>query len=816
MSDSTENTNNLDSYGVWVKRPPQDAADTTENAADEVPISSDDSSIDEPVISEDLTEFSIPDDNSALTDDELSDITNDFSEESNATDLPDGEFSADDFLDAADNNSSAESAKPAENESSEMPDFPDGSEIPADDFLSGSDDSVLTESGDGEISLDDFMDGGFTDPNPGAAPSSDSITDEISLDDFFDTDSSSKAKEDDVSNDEPLDIDLSFTESPENEVPVEEVSAEDDDSSIDTQEDDMFDNIEAEKEAKAPETKNFDKEAFENSTEELSLDDFGVGENSDDATAVAAAAAVNSAAESEEVDLSDFGVDSNAGETPVKQDVKAAKKNEQVDYDLAITDDDTVEKAPDIEEVETHSSDSNTTKVDSSVLDMIMKELSGLKNEISSLKGEFETLKNQENSAPAKTIEEEPVVSEENIQEEESVIENPEDKIEEPETFIADEQEEEKSEDNETAFEPEEEIPEEKPAEENTGFFDGNDSDETIALSGDELSNIMNTADFTETESEPENEDDIEIPEELPPEYATSEEENTEEVISEDSTDTAEENTENTAESENIADESPLGNIEETPILEEEPDSGLSMDLNDENLEEPNLEAVSEQLNEENSLIPKADELAEEDKPLDEILLDDSDNDFEDSVSAANAEEQLEEPVPLEDSEPEEETEVENAEQAETETQSEETETSEENSENEENNKKIEDDIFNDYFAAEPTVSEAISDESIDYLKDDETDKNDIEANENDEEIAPVEEEIPEENATEENSVEESKTEDSDNNEQLPEDLKNDVKSVLLYMDQLLENLPEDKIMEFAKSEQFSTYKKLFSELGLS
>ena len=47
-------------------------------------------------------------------------------------------------------------------------------------------------------------------------------------------------------------------------------------------------------------------------------------------------------------------------------------------------------------------------------------------------------------------------------------------------------------------------------------------------------------------------------------------------------------------------------------------------------------------------------------------------------------------------------------------------------------------------------------------------------------------------------------------------DLRSEIKSVLLYMDQLLENLPEDKIMEFAKSEEFTTYKKLFSELGLS
>jgi hypothetical protein len=34
-------------------------------------------------------------------------------------------------------------------------------------------------------------------------------------------------------------------------------------------------------------------------------------------------------------------------------------------------------------------------------------------------------------------------------------------------------------------------------------------------------------------------------------------------------------------------------------------------------------------------------------------------------------------------------------------------------------------------------------------------------------------------------------------------------------MDQLLESLPEDKIEEFAKSEYYETYKKLFEELGL-
>ena len=45
--------------------------------------------------------------------------------------------------------------------------------------------------------------------------------------------------------------------------------------------------------------------------------------------------------------------------------------------------------------------------------------------------------------------------------------------------------------------------------------------------------------------------------------------------------------------------------------------------------------------------------------------------------------------------------------------------------------------------------------------------------------------------------------------------LKKDIKGVLAYMDQLLESLPEEKIEEFAKSEHFDTYRKIFKELGL-
>ena len=56
---------------------------------------------------------------------------------------------------------------------------------------------------------------------------------------------------------------------------------------------------------------------------------------------------------------------------------------------------------------------------------------------------------------------------------------------------------------------------------------------------------------------------------------------------------------------------------------------------------------------------------------------------------------------------------------------------------------------------------------------------------------------------------------ESNNREVLPANLRQEVKTVLSYMDQLLESLPESKIEEFARSEYFDTYKKLFEDLGL-
>lgn len=846
MSDSTEDLKNIDSYGVWVKRPPQDAEGITETAA-EPAVNAEEVSIEEPVIPEDLSFDTLNDNDSTLSDEEVSKLkTDDNADDFFKDELPDFSTSG--------TEKSAEPEKKDSNDSGEsevsLDDFigADGFEDPNKAFEPKTEDAPKSEIPekkaaepaknepadaasfeDGELSLDDFMDGGFSDSGA-SAPAGTSGSDEISLDDFFDTDTSTQ-KEDDVSNDEPLDIDLSFTENPDDKVPTEEtdISTDDEDSST-FAEDDMFDNISAEQPAEN-ETKTTEQNS-DTPTEEVSLDDFGIDENSDDASAVAAGASVNSQAESEEVDLSDFGIDSDAGETPVKQDVHASKKK-VVDYDIAITDDDSVKEAPKAEEVitsepktEAPAEDKNSVKVDSSMLDMIMQELSGLKNQINSLRDEFQTIKESKNE----------------IHPEAKATEQPEAVPEIPEA----------------------EIPSGNSEQENTGFFDGNDNDETIALSGDELSNIMNTADISESGEEISDQDNIETPEELAEEQAanpeaeettepteskdepetilpventeTAQEENVEipdaeEIAPETEIPATEENTEihPAAEEKNetpedFNEESPFGTMEETNSLEEEPDSGLSMNSDEEKLEEPNLDEINMKNMEEEISIPKVDELADDvEKPLDDILVESSSSDLINSVDeketlAPEMPEKTEEKI--EDAESVEPEEAKNTEEP-------------DSTPSDEENK-----IYEDFIAEDPKVSESISAENIDYLNEDKTNSDEEKTEEAEpadvataEEIPEIEPEVaaeseepelaetvkPEElTSPAENTAETETSEPNHDTKQLPEDLKNDVKSVLLYMDQLLENLPEDKIMEFAKSEQFTTYKKLFSELGLA
>ncbi|MGL4972639.1 MAG: hypothetical protein ACRC6H_05805 [Culicoidibacterales bacterium] len=48
-----------------------------------------------------------------------------------------------------------------------------------------------------------------------------------------------------------------------------------------------------------------------------------------------------------------------------------------------------------------------------------------------------------------------------------------------------------------------------------------------------------------------------------------------------------------------------------------------------------------------------------------------------------------------------------------------------------------------------------------------------------------------------------------------PTDLYEDIKDVIIYMDKILENLPENQVKKFTKSKHFETYKNIFLELDL-
>ena len=956
MSDSTDTTKELDNYGVWVKTPPKDASQTSEGSDfqldTDLPDFSDldmntsasatDASA-EPSISEDFNFDSLPED-SVVNETPVS-----VTEEPDFSDITDSGTSEEDSVksDLSDDVTSFEEVSFDSNENSSE----SSEELSIDDFMS---DSSESSGGEEEISLDDFMDGDFTDPNPGATPAPSPVSSmedgEISLDDFFDDDTTiSKEKEDDVANDEALDIDLSFTDE---EVPtveeseiIDETPAEDENStentefSETTEFDDMFSSL-GESEAKTTSEET-----------EISMDEFGISDS--------APTESNSGSSSEEIDLSDFGIDSDAEETAVHQDVQAAKKNLVVDYDLSISDEDET-KEMQISSTVPEKSESavavpeNSSIVSNSILEQIMSELSGLKNEINNLKTDFETLKN------CKVAEHTSGITETEVPEvnEEATVEIPESIEESPEAFaeIPETIEETPEIIEEAAVEIPESIEEtpveitendtaspdsmeeiqipvpEKNEDSSNGFFGTDDEDETIALSGDELNNIMITADFAETEETVENNeavydadtetesvtepasesekteenpfdfpitdnletesagtsDSFELPSEESEETVSenfseidtsfdnleSPEENIviDETISEpvledisindsaeepstdditlpeeselndasieiksDETEPTDEN--NSAIDTTFTDDNPFGAINETAmnIPVEESDSGLSIEENSENLAEPDFDSLENQEIETEITIPKVDEISENENPSapeDDILVESSNDDFMDSVAESEmviTQSEATEPA-CEDIDVEENIDV-VEEIPDTVDISSEIETTELSAEEVSNVEPFNDSIdnFDSMLDSEKDISEQLSDENVDYLKSDEniieSDMENMSSAINESETlsesmisnidATMEDPFPPiESVIDHDERVEKQEAPSDT--LISIDLKNDIKSVLLYMDQLLENLPEEKIMEFAKSEQFGTYKRLFNELGLS
>ena len=893
MSD-IDNTNELDSYGVWVKQPGKEnnveELDSTDvfDLPDFPETSLDTDDLDDFLKNEDIPASEDTFEEAPAEISEFEDIMSDFEVEEPAPEVqPESDvtesFDIDDFT----------------QEEAPVETFEEAFEVTEE---SSHDDFQLPEE-DGEISLDEFMDGDFSDESVAAGnngfseeelalQNNKSSTEEVSfedgelsLDDFLDGGEFTMApeevepKKEEIIEEKPLEMDISF------------------DAEADTVE--TEDNVELDLNSLSEE---------ESSSEE--------GEES---------RSTDISGETEEIDLSDFGIDSDADETPINQDVDASKAKEVVvDYDLQVGDENTT-TAPVVNEIKETASEEpapapqaaavpeGSEVVSSDLLRQIIADLSGLKNEINTLKTNLETMK----SAPAPQADE-PVIEETPVFEDTVVEETP--VIEEEEPVI-----------EETAVSEDDlnfEI--ESSTEEAAGFFGDDDGDDTIALSGNELDNIMSSVEFTEAEAEnisnevteaapeefvveeeaPVIEEEAPVIEEETPvieetteieEAPSIQEDNTEiPVISEDISDafvsklsddeiefpedvTVEESAEVEDEGldiiENTAEESSgffgdddgddtialsgneLDNILNTADFTEENaeeeinDAGIDFSPADEEenfeindtLEEPDLDSIS--------IIEEEDELPEEISipKTDDILVESSNTDFMDSVKDSTednvndfddfmTEEKpseitddtidfLSEEIPEDIMEETDEMEVSAVEEPEFEEVTEETPVAEENVEEEtpvfEEEPVIQIEENEEPVLEETAVEEPVLEEddfgNVDSIFDSEVPVEEpVETQEFEE---SVETPVAEEPVVEEpvsapvepvSAPAEPAPEPTPAPEQNNTTLQNDIKSVLLYMDQLLENLPEEKIVEFAKSEEFVTYKKLFSELGLA
>ena len=855
MSDSTENTNELDSYGVWVKNSKQEEPADDLNFTDslDLPDFEESTDLDEADFSDmfkedDTLNLDSSADDTTLTDDELLNITNGDGIEIAEEPFTEQEESLDDIsFDSLEENSVSDadlSDFVTEEPASESPDdmselnIPEVSiedpsetdEAPAeettlDDFSFdeitdpaantepetteeevteefGMTDSLSEEvsvedfgvdeasdDSEQEISLDDFMDEGFSDEsvasgNNGfaadAAPAS-SDSEEVSLDDFVDmsefgVSEDAPKKEEAIVDEKPLDMDISFDSS------ADAIQTEENIEDNGILSDDFDDTEEPEEQAPA-----FEEE------------DVAASSGSNDI-------------EAEEVDLSDFGIDADAEETPVTQDIEGSKlKDTVVDYDLSV-DNDHMSAAPIVNEIKSNANaqseadleeiadaeEVSMSKADSGLLQQIVEDLSNLKAEINSLKTNLEEMKSAPVASPAESS---GVISEE-IAVEDDIIDDSADNAD-------------------------------------TGFFSGDDGDDTIALSTDELSNILNTADFNSEEEVVAEESADEAVEETAVDEPVVEETVEEEPAVEESfvEETPEQDfsiEENIMSSEGpldegiIADEIAADNFQ----VPEQKASDLTYDFTDENLNEPNLDDI--EIDEDTLEDDLPDEIS---IPKDDnILVESSSSDFMESVQDTTEEHAVEEApveVPVEEpaAEPEFST-VDNlfyesngfADIADDSAPVEEEPVIEESFEPDveetaepeaeaEPEPQVEDTDFDVIEEEEPTIEEET------FVPEEEVMEG------SDETVIPepalendfVSHEDDNNNLTDSN-IDYLTTEDKDIEPEADEnaELKKDIKSVLLYMDQLLENLPEEKIVEFAKSDEFTTYKKLFSELGLS
>lgn len=445
------------------------------------------------------------------------------------------------------------------------------------------------------------------------------------------------------------------------------------------------------------------------------------------------------------------------------------------------------------------------------ILKMIATELSSIKTELSSLKSELTTLKSGKNDS---------IPVENNLNET---------LTEETEINIPDQ--------NEKA----------------SGFFGDDDTDESIALTGDELNNILITADFTpeeESEESTEKEETQETFEESeniedkePANYSeistqenneideTQENDEVDEILNDtsDLTDSVDSILEN--DNSNNVLNSDLQDVEPVPIAKmpdniDYLDKGLdcsdldnvaideqeipSIDFSNEVLEEPNVDNFdlnfAEENTNENSFEQEKTDATNSFDSDEEIQLAEESKDESMDISNPFAFEEEEE-TPVDPFSTEEIPSVEDAManlnldeglEIQDTFQVPEIEKSNEN-ETTEGDALTDSDIFDSLETSVTPPTDSVSEEIIEPIND----MSDEVSNDFANQIAS-------------NSEPDTSTQVQNTSDSVPENLKGDIKSVLSYMDQLLESLPEDKIEEFAKSEHFQVYKKLFDELGLS
>ena len=345
------------------------------------------------------------------------------------------------------------------------------------------------------------------------------------------------------------------------------------------------------------------------------------------------------------------------------------------------------------------------------ILKQISAELANLRNEISSLKTEFEDLKKNPPKTEVAEVEQ-PVGTETAVPEE-----NAEQVAEVSDTVSSD-----------------------------GGFFSESDEDDTIALSGDELNNILTSAQFTAENIEPQNPDLDE-----PVDFGGKE---LEEPVF-DETETEQEETE-----ENIPDEISVPKADDILVESSATDMMDAPVRTDETVTTEPQDFSAE---------PEEVESAE--KP--EVISEDIPEAQETAYSSA------EETVEKETEQQPQETGLESL------------------------SKPI--DVFKE---DDEVLEKGIGEEPV----------GEVFSNWQSKDETPDTEDIPETEdvADKEENPAPAAEEKNDNSSDIPSVMKQEIKSVLSYMDQLLENLPEEKIAEFARSEQFETYKKLFAELGLS